>query len=218
MNESKFSEVIFTPWVGKDYEKGGLWHKRILALGDSHYCQDNDCQTCGVLGSTPEEMGDCRNLTHDTVKSFLDTSLGFEGWKNTFKRFSGLLAGGHKTTPEEDSRIWESIAFYNFVQTAIIQGPRATYTEEAYKKSLPMFWTVINQLAPELVLVWGERTWNELPSDGWQWIDLGIEGDIAAGKYTNRDTDALFLLVCHPSAGLSYEKWTPIVKRAIELS
>lgn len=218
MNRSKFNEVIFIPWVGENYEEGGLWHKRILALGDSHYCESNDCKTCGVLGSTPKEMGDCRNFTGDTVRSFLDVNSGFGGWKNTFKRFSGLLAGGHKTTDEEDSKIWEGIAFYNFVQTAILQGPRTAYTEEAYNKSLPLFWSVIDQLNPQLVLVWGARVWDALPPDGWTWIDLGIEGDIAAGKYTNKNTAALFLLICHPSAALSYEKWTPIVKRAIELA
>ena len=81
-----WNNVIFIPWIGKQYFNGGIFGKKILVLGDSHYCQDNDCKTCGVLGSNPIEMGDCRKLTCNTVKSFLDKNAEFEKWKNTFKK------------------------------------------------------------------------------------------------------------------------------------
>ena len=213
-----WNNVIFIPWIGKQYFNGGIFGKKILVLGDSHYCQDNDCKTCGVLGSNPIEMGDCRKLTCNTVKSFLDKNAEFEKWKNTFKRFSGVMAGGHKTTDEEDHQIWNSISFYNFVQTAIQLGPRSPYSEEAYKKSLSMFWNVLDNLLPDLVIVWGEKAWNELPSEGWEWVDIGIKEDIAAGRYNDGKSNALFLLIRHPSAGLGYDIWPRVIKRAIEFA
>ena len=222
MNTSKkhsWDDIIFIPWIGKQYFNGGIFEKRILALGDSHYCRDcENCSACGVLGSTPQEMGNCRNLTCNTVKSFLDEESGFEGWKNTFKRFSGVMAGGHKTTNEEDRQIWDSISFYNFVQTAMQSGPRSPYSEEAYKKSLSMFWNVLDNLSPDLVIVWGEKAWNELPSDGWEWVDIGIKEDIAAGRYNDGKSNALFLLIRHPSAALGYDIWPSIINRAIEFA
>lgn len=217
-NKHSWDDVIFIPWIGKQYFNGGIFGKRILALGDSHYCQDNDCKTCGVLGSNPIEMGDCRNLTCNTVKSFLDEESGFEGWHNTFKRFSGALAGGHKTTNEENCLIWDSISFYNFVQTAMQSASRSPYSKEAYKKSLPIFWNVLDNLLPDLVIVWGKNAWNELPPGGWEWVDISTEEDIAAGRYNDGKSNALFLLITHPSAGLGYDIWPNVIKRAIEIA
>lgn len=28
----------FEPWIGENYENGGIFGKKILVLGDSHYC------------------------------------------------------------------------------------------------------------------------------------------------------------------------------------
>lgn len=30
----------FEPWVGENYENGGTFGKKILVLGNSHYCND----------------------------------------------------------------------------------------------------------------------------------------------------------------------------------
>lgn len=34
------SEINFKPWVGKKYLSEGYNGKRILVLGESHYCKD----------------------------------------------------------------------------------------------------------------------------------------------------------------------------------
>lgn len=41
---------FFEPWIGENYENGGLYGKKILALGDSHYCES--CEVCGVAGGS----------------------------------------------------------------------------------------------------------------------------------------------------------------------
>ena len=30
--------IFFQPFVGKDYANGGIFGKRIMILGESHYC------------------------------------------------------------------------------------------------------------------------------------------------------------------------------------
>lgn len=32
--------VKFKPWVGKDYHDGNEFGKKILVIGESHYCED----------------------------------------------------------------------------------------------------------------------------------------------------------------------------------
>ena len=209
-------DVIFIPWIGSQYFNGGIFGKKILALGDSHYCEDCvNCLTCGIFGSTPQEMGNCRNLTCNAVKLFLDEESEFERWKNTFKRFSGVMAGGHKTTNDENCKIWNSISFYNFVQTAKKPRPRLTYPKEAYEKSLPILLHVFDNLSPDLVIVWGKNAWNNLPSDGWEWLDIRTGKNRVAGRYNDGKSNALFLYINHPSAGPGYDKWSSVIKQAI---
>ena len=42
--------VFFKPWVGKDYESGGIFGKKILVLGESHTC--GGCDQCGLKYSS----------------------------------------------------------------------------------------------------------------------------------------------------------------------
>ena len=35
------SNVFFQPFVGKDYANGGIFDKRIMILGESHYCDES---------------------------------------------------------------------------------------------------------------------------------------------------------------------------------
>ena len=53
--------VYFQPWIGDNY---GSSYPRILIIGDSHYCGDENCKFCGVRGNKPiEEFGACSNFT-----------------------------------------------------------------------------------------------------------------------------------------------------------
>ena len=40
------SNIFFQPFVGMDYANGGIFGKRIMVLGESHYC-DESCADCG---------------------------------------------------------------------------------------------------------------------------------------------------------------------------
>ena len=50
--------VFFQPFVGKDYTTGGIFGKRIMVLGESHYC-DEGCTDCGNVANHRE----CRTFT-----------------------------------------------------------------------------------------------------------------------------------------------------------
>lgn len=41
----------FEPWIGENYENGGILGKKNFVLGDSHYCSGSkNCEGCGVAG------------------------------------------------------------------------------------------------------------------------------------------------------------------------
>ena len=95
-------KLTFLPFIGKSYNNNNAFgNKRIMVLGESHY------------GSVTSP-----DITRDVLARYLDPSLEREGWMNTFLKFERSLV--NKETTREDSRIiWDSLLFYNYVQTHI---------------------------------------------------------------------------------------------------
>lgn len=206
-----FDNVFFLPWVGCNYENGGIFKKRILVVGDSHYC--SDCTECGVLNPKAKASEfECRNLTKDCIEGYLDDSVSFQKWMGTFRRFERALSGNLSSTRSESKEIWQSLAFYNFVQAANKDKPREPYSQEAYEKSLSCFWKVFEELNPEAVIVWGNRVWNQLPPENWDYTKP-IDSYSEVGTYKINGKEIPFILSCHPSSSLfSYDKWVRIFK------
>ena len=113
--------VFFQPYVGKDYTTGGLFGKRIMVLGESHYC-DEGCADCGNVSSHRE----CMAFTNGVVGDYLNEQKPRERWMSTFLKFERSLVG-HETDWPERQRIWQSVLFYNYLQVAM-GGPRKAGT------------------------------------------------------------------------------------------
>jgi hypothetical protein len=61
------NNIFFQPFVGKDYADGGIFGKRIMVLGESHYCDDG-CADCGDCRLHRECMG----FTQGVLRDYLD--------------------------------------------------------------------------------------------------------------------------------------------------
>ena len=86
-HEHFMENVFFEPWVGENYEIGGIFGKRILVLGESHYC--GGCKNCG--DST--NRGECAKFTTEKcIKPYLNGEAG--RWGTTFKKFEQTLVEG----------------------------------------------------------------------------------------------------------------------------
>ena len=84
-----------------------------------------------------------------------------------FKCFDKILLG-QDATKEERTEMWNGIAFYNFVQTAISGvTSNAKYTQKDYVDSSAMALEIIKELHPDYVIVWGKRAYNYLPDTDW---------------------------------------------------
>ncbi len=186
------SKIIFKPYIGKNYISGGIFAKKILVLGESHYCSE-------------EEVYD--SLTSDVLEKYLKHESS-EGWMNTFKKFERSLVG--KITDENLSKkIWDSIAFYNYLQVAIGDS-RLAGTDADYKNAAEPFFEVLNQLRPDVLIIWGKRLWNKTPGAE-KWISgksVVVDGyENPTGKYILENGKEVFTtpVYHHPSAGFSWE-------------
>lgn len=158
--------VIFKPWVGPYYDARP---NKLLVVGDSHYCGNEDCDRCGIRGNcSVEEMGECVDFTRDIVSDYLAWRNDRGEWDNwmgsTFLTFDRIFYGKKNVSASETNALWNGIAFYNFLQTAISsKASNTNYTDEDYSLSTPMLAEVMETLRPDNMIIWGNRAWEHTP-------------------------------------------------------
>lgn len=189
--------------------------KKILIVGDSHYC--NECDRCGVRGDCSiQEMGDCVNLTQAITKKYIGCLSGnsdeWEAWMSARYKFDKIMFGKSDVSMEERIKLWNSICFYNFVQTATASSTRNTeFTDEDYAKSSEMFLPLLEELQPEYVIVWGRRAYNALPSERWT---KGDSQDM--GYYTLGNGLITKCMYLHNPSWAGFEEWSQKVAAFIQ--
>lgn len=204
------SNVFFKPFVGKNYQTGGIFGKRIMILGESHHCGDDCSNRC--------TRAECANFTNNVLEQY----LGDDDWEkyfNTFRRFERSLVG-HYTNEEDQREIWNSVLFYNYLQVAM-GGPRQAGTTTDYQTAVPAFYEVLDTYQPECIIVWGYRLWDSLPGDDrWQESEPIVMEDgqtVETGFYQlGNGNRAKAMAVCHPSAGYSWEKWHDAIQKFLK--
>lgn len=192
------------PWVGAEYSSGGIFGKRILVLGESHY-------------------GDGEPSADTTARVF-EEYLGCPGtvppYLQSFKRFERSLTGT-ETDPQQRRRIWDSLLFYNFVQEISTDAPRQTPDVKNRQQSAAAFFEVLEKYRPEYIIAWGYRLWDKLlPAERWEWgEEIAADGlpAVKFGYYTLSDgTRIKTIPVKHPSAGYSWTKWHQLIKQFLK--
>lgn len=198
--------VFFKPWVGENYQSGGIFDKKILILGESHYC--GGCDKCGLKFAQ-----ECEDFTTTKViKDYLAARVcenTWEKWMNTNLKFERSLVN-KETDGDESQKIWNSIAFFNFLQVAL-DGSRKAGSPEDYYEGQTAFLEVINELQPDLIIVWGAtRMYDWLPDEGWEkgdeWVESGYK--IKNGFYTLKNGfKSRIVNIYHPSVGYDWSWW-----------
>ena len=190
-------KLTFLPFVGKNYNNGGMFGKRIMVLGDSHY------------GSVPQP-----NITQDVLGWYLDQNVEREGWMNTFLKFERSLVN-RETTPKDSCEIWNSLLFYNYLQV-LLDGPREAGTEQQYRDSAGAFFQVLDRYRPDVIIVWGKRLWKNLPWDNWiEGAPVTVDGEEIDNGCYKLSNGHMVRVVCvyHPSAGYSWDYWHKVIMR-----
>lgn len=200
--------VFFKPWIGKNYQNGGIFKKKILVLGESHYCGNENCNSKCGFRDFPD--GGCEDFTYDRVMDYLSGSAGM--WANTFKKFERSLVN-KPTTAEESREIWESVAYFNFLQVAMTET-RTAGSYEDYIEGQRAFLEVIKDLQPDLIIVWGIRLYGHLPNERWiQGEPLVVDNySVKNGYYQQKQgKKSRVIAVYHPSVGYSWDWWYKVI-------
>ena len=199
-------QMFFFPWIGKDYKTGGIFGRKILVLGESHYCGAG-CEGCGT-----EKCAECHSFTENVLNEYLDESLPRKNWMRTFVKFERSLVN-HETDWKERKEIWNSLAFYNYLQVPM-DDARQAGTQQQYRDAEDPFFQALDSLKPDIMIVWGYRLWDLMPASRWEnGYPIQIDDyNVLHGAYFTNDGKAVTTVcVYHPSAGYSWDFWYKVI-------
>ena len=211
------TNINFRPWIGKNYLTTGYKGKKILVLGESHYCDGGDngrCQEC-----KKENMKDyCFAMTEEVVTEFL-TEYNGQGYLQCFLCFERAIAG-KELSQKEREEFWQGVMFYNYIQFAQT-GSRTAPRPEQWEQSKLAFQELLEQYMPDYIIVWGARLYNGLPELGGVGSKLTINGqdNTDVWTYTIKGKQIPALKVHHPSSatGKKRDYWHQFYKAFLRL-
>lgn len=194
--------VRFLPWIPRSPfpRLGGV---RLLLLGESHYEEDHEDWHFHDADARPD-------LTRKIIAEWgLHPASRRPFFANLFTMMTGQP---WSAAAAELAPFWNSVFFYNYVQTLVPEGARHAPTKTMFASGGPAFREVLEQIRPEAVIVLGRRLWrNMLDQD--EWIverDQGL-GSICGYRLADR-TLVPTAHFPHPSSeGFSPSEWHPKV-------
>lgn len=223
MNLQDNKEIGFLPWEGDKYGNGILGYdnnnsilygktlnqgKKIMVLGESHYCANPETEAT-------------KDITIKVIEDLLDPLSEHEGYKNTYTKFAKSFIGNLQYNQQNKEDFWQHILFYNYVQSPIT-GTRIAPSDSQFKESEKAFFEILSKYQPDLVIVWGKRLYTNLPQSGKQLADL----EITQGQYVGKATEIWsyqigtktipIMPITHPSAGYELELHNAFIKEFIE--
>ena len=155
--------VNFYPWRGARYDTG-INNKRILILGESHYCEDSD-KSQKSRHRCPKEFDnycmscymdrECHEKTIDTIVEHLSS----ENYR-THKTFESLV-NGHSLSEKERFEFWHHLAFYEYIQYAQPK-PKMPLKQGDPTQNRNAFLEVLDLLKPDKIIIWGKRFYHLL--------------------------------------------------------
>ena len=198
---------MFLPWIGPDFGKRGnaLNGKRLLVVAESHHASGPE----HAIGTTVPDF------TIGVVETYKTEPR--EGWMRTFDNIAAAISDRSKPElgREGVNRIWDSIAFYNYVPVFAATAARQRPTVEMFRLGEQPFRRAVDQVKPDAILVGGYRTWDWLiyhqadpihhkPVDPAQpFIPLARVGGLTAMRMK------------HPSTAFSPAEWRPFIRRLL---
>jgi hypothetical protein len=177
-------------WVGSEFESAV---PKLLVLGESRY---------------DEEFTDRKIIEWRIARKFEG------GQRRTFTNFERAVLGQEHS--EGDARaFWNRTAFYNYNRSFFPGAPRVNLSYRTREKlqNAGSLRSVLGQLKPTHVIVWGLTNWDSIDT-GPRWKDDAIPGSQEPCGYATIDAHRIFFTrVQHPSAGFSSRYWAPVLSK-----
>lgn len=198
---SKFPE----PWIGQNYENGGLFGKRVLIVGESTH-----------MGNNPYNPYNFWNSNIDMAKDHI------AGYKDTFRTKLMrvfLRAQGIERDLIED--FWHSVVFFNYYIPPLNKARQQPNKDQKHQ---PLAYR-LSELKPDLVValaytrLWDK--WLKEPPENLSFAEAPkLSGARRQPKYIRLDDgyEVLSYGLIHPSGkGFSYKRESPFLRHVIEL-
>jgi hypothetical protein len=199
------SNVFFRPWVGNNYGKlDSTFTKKILVLGDSHYIDEADDVV--VNG-----MSESCDFTTGVMLDYLDPNIKGR-WKSTFTKFMNSFVSNSKHSDLDRSELWNSVAFYNYLQIPAGSLSRQTqYYDYSRDSDRSAVLEIINELDPDIIVSWGNKVWDAIPEN------LGYGNGNVSGSYSNccfiypfKQRELKLIGITHPSSSYNSSYWADV--------
>lgn len=194
---NKINGLTWNPWVGKEYFNIPNEH-RLLIVGESHYHDD-----------TPESIKKHKRVTF-TQEVIQELAVDREYCNvNMYKNLHLALCGHDEFKAD---KLWEQIAFYNFIQRPMITNKERP-TAEDHIQAWTVFFELLIELKPTQVLFIGVEAANSLKKYD---LNIKVEKESPVGKTSPRvanikvagvDQPVQLFFIQHTSQYFSHEKW-----------
>lgn len=201
--------INFRPFVGKHYFDNGFRGKRILVLGESHYCLEDLASggKCFPLCRIENMTDACFSKTEKVLNEYINDYDGYKPYQ-TFLCFERAVVGKALSQKERED-FWQGVIFYNYIQFSQ-PGPRCPLQTSYWKGSEKAFRQVLETYLPDYIIAWGNRLYNGLPDWGGEHSLLTADGNTTdVWTYTINGKNIPMIKVHHPSAptGKNWEYW-----------
>jgi hypothetical protein len=181
---NRADEPYFQPFEGAHYWNPIAFPSRLLILGESHYLRDP---------ANDDRPDFTRRILESVAKDHT-----MRGWPTDYFRKLFFVLTGHRgrdVRQEDWSAMWNSLAFYNYVQTRELRGPRRQPTAKEWQQAQAPFRLALARLQPQLILATGKRLFGYAAQGGEKRdSSLGVWLPTSNGNY------AYMEFICHPSS------------------
>ena len=131
----------FLPWIGSNYFSDGLYGKKILILGESHYI------------STPVS-------DHFTIE-IIENQINNKQVVKFFNKIERLLSNHEQTfhmSQTDRDNFWNKVVFYNYIQEPF-NKPREKVLPSHWNnpQTINCFHDVIEETNPDILIIFGKR-------------------------------------------------------------
>lgn len=218
-------EVYFVPWIGKEYEKANYFGRRVLVLGNSHYCRNDNLRKSGEAYAKCAECRYCiKQLYSECCYSTIDVVGSAKDLKTPWTALKVVSALDDDSLMRDDcyKTVRDSIAFYNYVQESLADGS-AVPSRNQCRQSEAAFFEVLEILRPGLVIALGTSHMfdKDMPNDSYEnGKPVSFDGNrIKHGYYSLKDGTRIHTVwIRHPSARGAYDflYWNRAIQLAIE--
>lgn len=212
------NNLFFKPWISDAYKNKRGIYGQLLILGESHYTDNKATydESQIDLGLPVEEFQEnikknsFENFTSEIVEEFINNDNNISFFRNL-----GLLFNQNDKT-----EVWNNVAFANGIQSFLLNsnGQPNSYEIATVKSA---FWTLLNSLQPDRLLVCSQRMWNYwLPDNDERGHFLKHHNKAGKHstiwKYNRNGGNTYGMAINHPSKYFSYTNWEPLVKSFID--